>query len=192
MSARVLLLAIGVAAGAAGEARAAPAWRLAGESTPKALAPGQRTSVRVALQNLSRETWSEGQQDHLSYHWESPDGAVIERDGARTRLPYAVAPGETVALTAALVAPAAAGRYVLRWALVREDAFWYDPPVGGGDAVAVERRAGPRDLVDRAGRGAAGARRRGAGDRAGAPVQHRRERVGRRARRCAQLPLARR
>nr|WP_276602938.1 hypothetical protein [Nannocystis pusilla] len=92
----------------------------------------------MVLQNLSRETWSEGQQDHLSYHWESPGGAVLERDGARTRLPYAVGPGETVALTAALVAPAAAGRYVLRWALVREDAFWYDPPVGGGDAVAVD------------------------------------------------------
>ncbi|MFZ6181987.1 sulfatase-like hydrolase/transferase [Nannocystis pusilla] len=138
MSARVLLLAIGVAAGAAGEARAAREWRLAGESTPKALAPGQRAGVRVVLQNLSRETWSEGQQDHLSYHWESVDGAVLERDGARTRLPYAVGPGETVALTAALVAPAAAGRYVLRWALVRENAFWYDPPVGGGDAVAVD------------------------------------------------------
>ncbi|MDC0717797.1 sulfatase-like hydrolase/transferase [Nannocystis bainbridge] len=138
MSARALLLAIGLVAGAAGEARAAPAWRLDGAATPKALAPGQRVTVRVAVTNLSRETWSEGQQDHLSYHWEDPAGAILERDGARTRLPFAVGPGETVALAATLAAPASAGRYVLRWALVRENAFWYDPPVGGGDAVAVD------------------------------------------------------
>lgn len=138
MSPRAVLLALGLVAGAAGEARASPAWQVAGHATPRVLAPGQRAQVRVELVNLSRETWSEGQRDRLSYHWEDEHGAVVERDGARTRLPWAVAPGERVALTAALAAPAAAGRYVLRWALVRENRFWYDPPVGGGDAVAVD------------------------------------------------------
>ncbi|MDC0668866.1 sulfatase-like hydrolase/transferase [Nannocystis radixulma] len=138
MSARALLLAIGLAAGAAGEARAAPAWRLAGHETPTSLAPGQGATVRVELVNLSRETWSEGQKDRLSYHWEDASGAVIVRDGARTRLPFPVAPGQRVAVPATLAAPAAAGRYVLRWALVRENRFWYDPPVGGGDAIEVD------------------------------------------------------
>lgn len=134
-------IAVALAAGAAG---AAPAWRLADHTTPPALAPGQRAEVRVELVNLSRETWSENQMDRLSYHWEDERGALVQRDGARTRLPGPVGPGERVAVRAELVAPNTAGRYRLRWAPVREHAFWYDPPVGGGDLVAVDVGPGPR------------------------------------------------
>lgn len=128
----------------AGEAGAAPPWGLVSHTTPSGLAPGSRARVRLELVNVSLETWSEGQGDRLSYHWLDEGGEVVQRDGERTRLPRPLGPGETIALEAALVAPAAPGRYTLQWELVREHAFWYGPPAHGERAVAVDVGPGPR------------------------------------------------
>lgn len=144
--ARALGLVAVAVAGIAAPARAgaAPAWGISGHDAPAAMAPGQRARVRVELINLSGETWSEEQGDRLSYHWRDAHGAVIQRDGARTRLPWPIGPGRRVTLDAELIAPATAGPLTLEWALVREGAFWYDRPAVGEPDAAVDVGPGPR------------------------------------------------
>ena len=129
------LLAL-LAALAPGEER--PAWGLVAHETPPALAPGARAQVRVELINLGDQTWSEEQRDRLAYHWRDARGEVVVRDGERTRLPAALPPGQSLALTATLVAPPAPGSYTLEWALVREGRFWYPSPARGEPVVPVD------------------------------------------------------
>lgn len=123
---------------------AGPPWAIAGHATPAGMAPGSRAKVEVELVNLSLETWSEGQRDRLAYHWRDERGEVALWDGARTRLPGPVAPGERVRVEAEVVAPPEPGTYVLEWALVREQAFWYDRPAAGDPSQVVDVGPGPR------------------------------------------------
>ena len=91
------------------------------------LGAGQARRVRVSVQNTGELGWPQGGHDavHLSYHWETPAGILVEYDGLRTRLPGDVAPGATVALDAVVRAPAVPGSYRLRWDLVRETVTWF-------------------------------------------------------------------
>jgi hypothetical protein len=54
------------------------------------------------------------------------DGSVIERDYARAWLPRSVEPGETVDVAIEVPAPAAPGRYVLKFDLVSEGIDWFE------------------------------------------------------------------
>jgi phosphoglycerol transferase MdoB-like AlkP superfamily enzyme len=106
------------------------AWTVVSQQTPSFLWTGRRSTVRIQLRNTGRTTWSEAAGDHLSYHWLASDGTMVEHDGERTSFARPVCPGETVALTACVRAPASAGRWVLEWEMVREQIAWYGPPAG--------------------------------------------------------------
>lgn len=60
----------------------------------------------------------------LSYHWRSPDGAMLEFEGLRTDLP-ALESGEQLLLPARVRGPDGEGPHTLEWALVREHTGWY-------------------------------------------------------------------
>ena len=87
---------------------------------------GRRTTARVVLENGGAATWrSRGEHGlQLSYHWLDRHGNAIVWDSERTPFPRPVAPGEVVALDVPLDAPRPPGRYVLRFDLVEEHAFW--------------------------------------------------------------------
>jgi SAM-dependent methyltransferase len=60
-----------------------------------------------------------------SYHWLDARGAMAVEDGVRTPLPRPLAPGETLAMTLTVTAPASAGRYTLAVDLVEEGVTWF-------------------------------------------------------------------
>jgi phosphoglycerol transferase MdoB-like AlkP superfamily enzyme len=115
-----------------GAAESALAWQLLDHGTPRVFWADRNADVKLRLRNVGTATWSEEAGDHLSYHWLRPDGAVVEQDGMRARLPGPVRPGETVAITARVHAPAGSGRWLLEWEMVREHVAWYGAPRGGG------------------------------------------------------------
>jgi hypothetical protein len=86
--------------------------------------------VPVTIENTGSLDWpSTGTEPvRLSYHWETIDAAGRPRllfEGRRTPLPRDVPPGGAVSLSAVVEAPDHAGRYRLRWDLVREHVTWF-------------------------------------------------------------------
>ena len=61
----------------------------------------------------------------LGYHWYDASGKAVVWDGARTKLPADLAPGQSVTLPASVVAPPAGGQYSLRFDLVQEGVTWF-------------------------------------------------------------------
>jgi hypothetical protein len=125
------------------------------------LAAGSAVDVTVAVENTGTLAWPHAGRDavHLSHHWELADAQgwrLVDFEGHRTRLPADIAPGETVSLVGTVDVPRRAGRYRLRWDLVRESVTWFSErgnatgdqlvDVTASDAVAapaplpVERR----------------------------------------------------
>ena len=51
-------------------------------------------------------------------------GDVEIRDGMRSRFDAPVGPGQTVEVTARVLAPPRGGRWVLEWEMVREQVAW--------------------------------------------------------------------
>jgi phosphoglycerol transferase MdoB-like AlkP superfamily enzyme len=127
----LLLYALVPVASSAAATKPSLAWQLLSQRTPAVLWAGRNVDVRVRLRNLGTATWSESAGDHLSYHWLSPDGKVVERDGLRTGFGAPVRPGETVELKARIHVPASAGGWLLEWEMVREQVAWYGPRSGG-------------------------------------------------------------
>jgi hypothetical protein len=112
---------------------------------------GGRAVARLVLVNDGAATWRSRGTDglQLSYHWLDAHLNAIVWDGLRTAFPRPVAPGETVALDVALVAPRPPGRYVLRFDFVEEHRFWLSE-VGVGTLdleVAVEPGIAERRLA---------------------------------------------
>jgi phosphoglycerol transferase MdoB-like AlkP superfamily enzyme len=107
------------------------AWEMIEPSAPRVFWAGRNFDMRVRLRNVGSATWSEKTGDHLSYHWLTRDGKVVENDGLRTVFPNPVAPGETVTVEARVGAPADAGRWLFEWEMVREQVRWYGPPATG-------------------------------------------------------------
>ncbi len=103
----------------------APRWLGADVAPPRA---GATQGARVSLENTGSATWRSLGADglQLAYHWLDPLGNPVVWDGARTSLPRAVGPGETIAIDVALEAPRPPGRYVLRFDLVEEHRFWLE------------------------------------------------------------------
>ncbi len=106
------------------------AWALVGEDTPRLLWADRDCDVRIRIRNVGGATWSEASGDHLSYHWLSRDGTMVEQDGARTSFLRPVRPGEAVEVAARVRAPATSGVWTLEWAMVREQVKWYAPAAG--------------------------------------------------------------
>jgi hypothetical protein len=88
------------------------------------LRPGETRTTDLRVTNTGQLTWGADRLFHLSYHWYDAAGRKVE-DGRRTRLPRDIAPGETVALSAEVQAPAAPGSYLLAWDMVQERVTWF-------------------------------------------------------------------
>lgn len=94
---------------------------------------GEDTHIRVSVTNTGRVTWhpEDTAPFRASYHWFAGDSdRVIQYDGARTELPGAVPPGETVELDMQVRAPEKPGTYRLAWDVVQEHRLWFSTEVG--------------------------------------------------------------
>ena len=92
--------------------------------TPVSLQQLQSAEVRLVLANRGEKTWDPVRSFNVSYRWMETDGDVLVADGARTALPRAVAPGETIEVRARLVAPRESGVAMLQWDVVEESVTW--------------------------------------------------------------------
>lgn len=116
---------------------------------PAAVRPGERFRVPVRLTNRSDAHWSTSglplQAGTLrvsaSYRWLAAGGEPLPIEGERSLLPGDVPRGGVLRLPVRVVAPPAAGRYLLRITLVQEGVAWFDQATGSGSApLPVEVR----------------------------------------------------
>ncbi len=98
--------------------------RVVEHEVPAVLEAGAILRVPIVIANDGALPWSPEDGFALSYRWIDRRGRIVIRDGIRTRLPGAVAPGTTVRLLARLEAPRAPGEYFLRWDVVEENVLW--------------------------------------------------------------------
>jgi hypothetical protein len=110
----------------------------------------------ITVKNISPVTWPSKPDNkdryavNLSYHWLNRRGEMIVLDGLRTSLPRDLKPGESVALKAAIQAPAKPGRYILEVTLVQESAAWFPDKNGAKLALPVTVAAGGEVVADSA------------------------------------------
>jgi len=98
------------------------------DGTPDSIVVGDTAFVQLRIVNEGSSTWSASGPTpvQISYHWESPARAVVVFDGARSALPHDVAPGDTVEVTAQLVAPPIRfGNMRVRWDMVQDGVAWF-------------------------------------------------------------------
>lgn len=104
-------------------------WYRASFESPESLslAAGRRIRVPIRVRNDGRITWAiDGPQPfHLSYHWLSTDGRVVQWEGARTPFAAPVPPAATVVVAAEVMPPAVAGRYRLVWDVEHVNRLWF-------------------------------------------------------------------
>jgi hypothetical protein len=96
--------------------------------TPALMQQDRTYAVHLAVRNASDGAWDTGAARgpvHISYHWWPASGGEATYDGARSWLSQTVAPGETVAVTAHVLAPSQPGKYVLEWDVVQENVCWF-------------------------------------------------------------------
>ena len=101
------------------------AFTVVNSTVPKKLTAGRETTIAVRIRNDGIVPWPPDGEVNVAYHWLSPGGPVVVRDGERTPLPHQVWPGDTVSLRARVLAPRAAGSYLLSWDLVHEGVCWF-------------------------------------------------------------------
>jgi len=90
---------------------------------------GSAHDVRVRIVNRGGATFPWGDWTPAvrpSYHWLTPAGEELVRDGHRTLLSHDLAPGEAAIVSLAVVAPPEPGDYVLEVDLVHEGVRWFD------------------------------------------------------------------
>ncbi len=125
-------------------------WYRAAIEAPAALAmrPGERRTVQVTVHNEGAFTWhSEGATSiRLAARWLQPATGRQLQAQPRWLLPEAVAPGEQLALSAALQAPRLAGEYELRWDLLQENVVWFSAKTGYEASTTVAVRGEPLPL----------------------------------------------
>ena len=91
-------------------------------------AAGAPITQTVMITNTSVRTWpaAGARPVYLSYHWiQSATRRVLILDGARTRLPRDLTPGEGVTVVANVEMPSQQGTLILQWDMVQEDVTWF-------------------------------------------------------------------
>jgi len=131
--------------------------RYEGDTTPTSLPANQGANATVTVRNLSTDRWrvtgSSPGRVTLSYHWEHAVYGILLWGGDVSFLPRAVAPGEAVAVDAAMWAPYEAGEYTLAWDLRADGVAWFSERGVPSRRVPVEvvdaggRRAQPRETA---------------------------------------------
>jgi len=109
---------------------------------PESLGAGERTVVRLTIANRGTRDWDPSDGFSVAAHWLTLDNKVVEWEGVRTPFNGVVAPGSTVTVEAALVAPGQAGTFLVQWDVLQEGAFWIvdrDPTKVVGSPVEVPR-----------------------------------------------------
>ncbi len=97
---------------------------------PATVAAGATVQVSVQLTNTGDEPWNSTGANpvNLTYHWYDASGtSAVVWDGVRTPLGADVAAKAQRTVSATVVAPASAGQYLLRFALVKEGVAWFTP-----------------------------------------------------------------
>ncbi|MBM4421444.1 MAG: hypothetical protein FJ034_07695, partial [Chloroflexi bacterium] len=127
-----VLFGLALLLGGGGAALAAPGATLVASyqaTPPTTLAAGAVAPVSVTVVNAGDEVWpsSGATPVHLSYHWYDGAGNAVVWNGSRAALGQDVAPGQSRTVTIPVTAPAAAGAYTLRFALVKEGVAWFPP-----------------------------------------------------------------
>jgi hypothetical protein len=81
----------------------------------------------LTVKNTSNFYWDNAQYQpvNLSYRLLDANDKVVVSDGLRTSLPFGVASGETVALSALVKTPSQAGKYRLLLTMVQENVAWF-------------------------------------------------------------------
>ncbi len=94
---------------------------------PSRIGAGTELRIEIDVVNAGWDTWrSDGARPvHVSYHWLTPAGGMVEFDGLRSDLPRALGPGERGRTVVGVRAPAAAGSYLLAIDLVKEGVTWF-------------------------------------------------------------------
>jgi len=88
---------------------------------------GQPYTVQLKLINTGAMTWAnEGEERiQLGYHWVDEKGQEVPAERILTPLGQAVDQGQSVSLLARVRAPERAGRYTLKWDLIRGEKAWF-------------------------------------------------------------------
>ena len=104
---------------------------------------------QIRVTNVTSTTWRAGGVNpvRLSYHAYAQDGALLVWDGERSALPFDVAPGASVAVTAAIRAPAVGGDDVIAWDLVEEGVAWLSSRGVATARSALHVRTLPSSLI---------------------------------------------
>ncbi len=94
---------------------------------PERIRTVSEVAVEVVLTNTSETVWPAAgpYPVRLTYHWLTEQGEMAVHDGLRTSLGNDLAPGDSAALKARVLAPASPGVYRLQWDLVQEDVSWF-------------------------------------------------------------------
>jgi hypothetical protein len=108
---------------------------------PRAAYAGLAFPVDVVVENTGSEVWPALaiRDEHLvtvAYRWEAPDGTLLAADASGNRVPYDLAPGESIRMRVAVVASGLAGprRLILG---VAQDGVWF-PRTALPIAVAIQ------------------------------------------------------
>ena len=102
---------------------------------PRQMDAGQNTTVKLAVQNLSGETWTKGSQ-RVGYYWYYLDGTEAQwNSGVLSPFTKDVPPGRADGdIVARVHAPDQPGRYSLVWDVQRADGTWDSlSPASKGD-----------------------------------------------------------
>lgn len=115
------------------------------DAPPSAMTAGVQQTVDVQVTNESDRVWRWGPdarpEIRLGYHWVAEGGPVDEPLRLRTSFPADLRPGETALVPVHVVAPNAAGPYILAIDLVHDPGRWF----GGAAELPVEVR--PRERL---------------------------------------------
>jgi glycosyltransferase involved in cell wall biosynthesis/GT2 family glycosyltransferase len=118
-------------------------------SVPQVVAAGTTFTTKLTVTNEGDVGWRVlGDDDaqnavHLSYRWFDAGGQIAVLSGARTSLPYDVKPGEALDASCRVLAPTAAGAYVLLVTLVQEGVSWADQDASMAAVRQLTVVAGP-------------------------------------------------
>ena len=83
----------------------------------------------LLLRNDSGATWSTPPGSKkgysVSYHWRTPDGTLLIKEGRRSPLPSRIEPGQSVIANFGVTTPDEPGDYILELDLIHEGVAWF-------------------------------------------------------------------